>query len=108
MNYTTEQVIALYNEYTESRFEDIDSMLRLKCGTLNQLATFEQWLLDKEKSAPPIQGQEIWVRDNILLTKWIKTRFSHFSVNSDNIPDGGIYSINQAHWDEYSLTDPNL
>lgn len=99
MNYTTEQVIELYNKYTESRFEDIDSMLRLKDGTLNQLATFEQWLLDKEKAELPVEGQTIWVADN---QKWWKAEFFKFNYLS-----GTVKTTTGTNWDEYSLTDPN-
>jgi len=111
MNYTTEQVIDLYNQYNKYRKDEfvlsIDEKRTLNCKE------FINWLKDKEQSELPVKDQLIWVRDRDELDYQPR----YFAKFIDNIifcyPDGFKSSnmdednFNLVPWDEYSLTDPN-
>lgn len=110
MKYTSEEVIKLYYEYTDSRFEDIDKIFNTEGMYMSDVRTFEEWLRDKEQSEIPVKGQMIWVRDNG--GQWFTRDYPMWTIYKTHkmiSPIAITTSILGAIevWDEYSLTNPN-
>jgi len=92
MTYTTEQVVELYSQYRN-------------CKDYIKGDSFEDWLMKYESSQTPVKGQLIWVRDN---PTWYPYKFSHFNELTGSVVTYSVLTNETLHWDEYSLTDPNL